>query len=384
MKVRASHERSQAQGVGFATGDPRYCDAYGDWADRPSTPFLDEVSVRRAPGTKVRFMADDSYRFEAPDAEITAWPAAVPAAVPAATALGDEVRQRFGKEGEVRLGTAEPGMLASNEWATGDGARATVELTSADETPRIGTAELQLHPDGIAEVFVSFPATAADKQAGTAGSEALDALLWGYCDPRAVAPVNCAIAPKPAPVPEVVEPPSAPSVPAPKPETKEPSRQKVQRWQDQLLNAVEPFRDCGRWTKRDEDTWVGKPNAYSHGAKAAVQCGTPSKDIRPTNGVRQLALFRFKDRASLDDYWDFKLKKIDKPLKRKDSACTGGKQGLRTWSGDGGQGTIACYLVDGRAKLRWTNERNNTYGIVDATHRDIGRLANWWLSATAW
>jgi hypothetical protein len=378
-----SHERSQAQGVGFATGDPRYCDAYGDWADRPSTPFLGGVSVRRAPGTKVRAMMDQSYRFEAPDAEIIAWAADLSAARTAADALDDELRSRFGPEGSLAVGAPELGMLERNEWATGEGARASVERTTDDGLTQSGYAELQLHPNGMAEVFVAFPVAADATEEDANGAAALDALLWGYCDPLAPSPVNCATAPRPKPAPEAVEPPPVPSRPAPTPPSQDRSKSKTQRWQEQLLAAVRPFRDCALWTKRQEDRWVGKPNAYTYGARAAVQCGTPDT-IRPTRGIRQLALFRFKDRDSLDRYWAFKLDKIGKPLRTTPAACSGGKQGIRTWSGSGGRGTIVCYLADGRAKLRWTNERNSTYGIVDATHKDIKKLSDWWLGANVW
>jgi hypothetical protein len=146
------------------------------------------------------------------------------------------------------------------------------------------------------------------------------------------------------------------------------------------MTTVRNYRDCTRWTKRLETKWNGTPNAYTKGAVAAVACGTPDT-IRPTPGVRQLALFRFRDVESLRGYWSFKLAKIGKPLRQTSDACTGGKQGLRSWRGAAGSGTIACYLDAGRAKLRWTNEHNNTYGVVDATHKNIRRLADWWRSA---
>ena len=45
------------------------------------------------------------------------------------------------------------------------------------------------------------------------------------------------------------------------------------------------------------------------------------------------------------------------------------------------EGTIARSKDARRAKLRWTNERSNTFGVVDATRKDIRRLANWWRTA---
>ena len=75
---------------------------------------------------------------------------------------------------------------------------------------------------------------------------------------------------------------------------------------------------------------MGKPNAYTYGARAAVQCGTPDT-IRPTRGIRQLALFRFDDRGSLESYWVFKLDKIGKPLRTTTAACSGGKQGIQNY-----------------------------------------------------
>jgi len=56
-----SFERSQAQGVGYASGNPEYCQAYEDWADRPATSLGAGVSLRRPPGTSVRVIPDDMH-----------------------------------------------------------------------------------------------------------------------------------------------------------------------------------------------------------------------------------------------------------------------------------------------------------------------------------
>ena len=43
-------------------------------------------------------------------------------------------------------------------------------------------------------------------------------------------------------------------------------------------------------------------------------------------------------------------------------------------------GQIACYVEGGRAKIKWTDERSTTYGLIDTTSRDLEALYSWWLS----
>jgi hypothetical protein len=57
-------------------------------------------------------------------------------------------------------------------------------------------------------------------------------------------------------------------------------------------------------------------------------------------------------------------------------ACVDGAPGQGRW----GSGSIVCYVEDGIAKIRWTDERSGLYGIVDATDRNLAALHAWWRS----
>jgi hypothetical protein len=57
-------------------------------------------------------------------------------------------------------------------------------------------------------------------------------------------------------------------------------------------------------------------------------------------------------------------------------ACADGEPGLGRWASGG----IVCYVEDGIAKIRWTDERSGLYGVVDATDRNLAALYAWWRS----
>ena len=234
---------------------------------------------------------------------------------------------------------------------------------------------MQVHPDGSAEVFVSFPLHGQDTQSQLESSTALDALLWGYCDPQARFPVNCPVRPVSSQSPPQVTAPRQTAPPSSRDTADKPpsvSKSQARRWQQQLMTDAAGF-GCSPWTRKEERTWTPRDNAYDFGAAAAIQCDAPA------SGLKQLAMFRFPNHASLEAYWDHKLSIINKRLRPNDEACFAGKQGITGWTSRSGasRGLVACY-VDGVAKIRWYNLRNNTYGILDANHKSVLGLVGWW------
>jgi hypothetical protein len=59
-----------------------------------------------------------------------------------------------------------------------------------------------------------------------------------------------------------------------------------------------------------------------------------------------------------------------------DAPCEGGTRGRGRW----GFGELACYVERGAAKLRWTDDRTQMYGVLDATDGDVAALYQWWRS----
>ena len=118
-------------------------------------------------------------------------------------------------------------------------------------------------------------------------------------------------------------------------------------------------------------TEQGDNDPFSFGAQAAIQCPDPA----PT--VRQLALFSFPDADSMAAYWDWRVDQIEPRPKPRDLSCSSGSGGVASWA----HGEVACYVskASGEAKLRWTDERTDTYGIIDASDRDLRALYGAWM-----
>jgi hypothetical protein len=137
------------------------------------------------------------------------------------------------------------------------------------------------------------------------------------------------------------------------------------RQEESLLGRLRArFRGCSAFRER------GAYDPFSYGATAAAQCDVGS------GGIAQVAVFRFPDGLSLDDYWRYRMSTIRPRLRQSDWACELGERGIQRWE----HGSIACYVsrTQGVAHLRWTDERTDTYWLVQATHRDLPRLVQWW------
>ena len=88
-----------------------------------------------------------------------------------------------------------------------------------------------------------------------------------------------------------------------------------------------------------------------------------------------MALYTFPDTLTLRSYWRWKLGDLDQRPPETTEACFGGTVGVREWEG----GQIACYMDDGRAKIRWFQTAAGTYGVLDSTGRDLAAIYSYWL-----
>jgi hypothetical protein len=164
--------------------------------------------------------------------------------------------------------------------------------------------------------------------------------------------------PVPVPEPEPTATAKATERPAPNPtRAREPTaRQAIEN--DLLARAS--FVKCEPWRKPKEQPFV-------FGAEGAIRCG------RPAARISQLAMYAFPDPDTLADFWPVRLDGIDPRPPETGSACDGGEQGVRTW----GNGHIACWLDDHGAKIRWTDDRTDMFGGLNAD-QDLANLYAWW------
>ncbi len=83
----------------------------------------------------------------------------------------------------------------------------------------------------------------------------------------------------------------------------------------------------------------------------------------------------------MTDYWRWRVRQIDPKPPTRDGACGDGRKGLTSWE----HGELVCYVAkpSRAAKLRWTDERTSTYGVLDGSDRDIERLHAVWKALVA-
>jgi hypothetical protein len=357
-----SQERTQAQGIGFATGDVEYCLDYALWADRPPIEIVDGVTIRQPPGTAVTTRRDE-WVFDTLGATITVRIASQGTVASPEDALERELRA-MAPSATTTLGPSTQSLLETRAWARGEGVRAPFDRLFEDRSAERGVAEILLDPRGVMQVFVAVEAEDESPANANRASEALDALLWGYCDPTAPLPIPC-------PSRQVTaSPPRAAPLPTPEvaPPEEAPTRPKVRRRDlERLLLDRMSFGSCRPWRQQGQDQ-----DPFSFGARAAVQCDDPAF------GIKQTAMFIFPDGQSMDQYWRWRVNRIEPEPPRRRGACSSGDRGIRRWS----HGELVCYVDRAnsprRAKIRWTDERTNTYGILDGESRSIAELYDWW------
>ena len=135
--------------------------------------------------------------------------------------------------------------------------------------------------------------------------------------------------------------------------------------ESELLGRVWPM-ECQRWRQDDEP--------FDAGARAAIRCASPA----PT--ITQLALFAFPDEDSLRTQFRRRLRRIDERPSQRESGCADGQEAVTAWE----HGRLVCWTERGAspgARMCWTDERTDTYGVVDAADSDIARLFDWWSEA---
>ena len=357
-----SQERTQAQGIGFATGDAEYCLGYALWADRPPTEIADAVTLRQPPGAPVT-VRSDGWVFELPGATITARTSPPGPAASPEDALALELRA-MAPAASLALGAPTESMLEARGWATGDGVRSRFDQTSEDGSIETGVAEVLLDAHGATQAFVAVAPEDAGPGGADRAEEALDALLWGYCDPTSRQPVPCpsrsggGSSPRvaPLPTPEIVQ--TIESTPRPKIKR----RELEQRLLDRMV-----FGSCKPWRERSEER-----DPFSFGARAAVQCDNAAF------GIKQASMYIFPDRRSMKRYWRYRLGRIEPKPPRRSVGCEAGNAAIQDWS----HGEVVCYVsrasTPRRAKIRRIDKRTNTYGILDGDTRSIEDLYQWW------
>jgi hypothetical protein len=84
----------------------------------------------------------------------------------------------------------------------------------------------------------------------------------------------------------------------------------------------------------------------------------------------------------MDRYWSRRLRNVEPAVRTDATACESGAPGRRSWR----HGKLACWVSpdSGLAALRWTDERTDTYGILNAAdergrRKDLANLHFQWL-----
>ena len=100
---------------------------------------------------------------------------------------------------------------------------------------------------------------------------------------------------------------------------------------------------------------------FEAGAKAGVIFDDLEQELH--RAVDYIVLFRFPSRRSLDLYWSERADAAASGVPSRAEPCRDGRPGRGAWS----DGEYLCYVSDsGTALLRWTDERTDTYGVMNA------------------
>ncbi len=93
--------------------------------------------------------------------------------------------------------------------------------------------------------------------------------------------------------------------------------------------------------------------------------------------VDYVVLFRFKTTAWLEGYWMWRADAAASVAPMRQAPCVDGRPGLDTWQ----HGEYLCYVSDaGNALFRWTDERTDTFGVMNATpgRKNLKQLYRYW------
>jgi hypothetical protein len=111
---------------------------------------------------------------------------------------------------------------------------------------------------------------------------------------------------------------------------------------------------------------VGKSATHVEGSVGAIDC------IPESSPVNDVGYFRFATVSALDSWWSGRLAGF--PTEADSGGCTDGTPGETTTS----RGRIACYVSDGKARIRWIDRERLAYGALNGRTSDLRRLVEWW------
>ena len=369
-------QRRQALGLGYSTGDPADCEAYGLWSARPPVYLRGPGSEETFPELTLPPGAYDAVRVDgvrvipSPEADVFVWLLKLPAGSSPIESLQRETAAAL-EPASVELIDATEGWLDAPLWADGQGARAFLTRTTDDGQTDPGAAAVQIGDDGDAELFIAFAAEGATDPA-IAAHHAIDALSWGYCDRWARSRDNCTLIdpdevpprPLPASTPEPL-PAGEGAQPLPRATPRPPSRAEARR----ELKALVPQLACRGY----DGSAVDGGDPLAAGAIAAVRCDKLGREVGGTSEA--LTLYRFPDRSAANDYWRGLVEAGDTSTRPEAGTCRDGELDSGTWE----HGLFSCDVTrDGRAFFTWTDERHDVYGVLEARSRDVRALTRAW------
>jgi hypothetical protein len=132
--------------------------------------------------------------------------------------------------------------------------------------------------------------------------------------------------------------------------------------EQQLLDAAPPDIVSGCIPYRI----VGMEATEVEGSLGAIDC------LFDSGLIIDVGYFKFDSASPLEAWWDRRLPGL--PVTAGSGGCLDGTRGETATP----RGRIACYVIDGEARIRWTDEDRLVYGALNGRTTDLGRLFKWW------
>ena len=103
------------------------------------------------------------------------------------------------------------------------------------------------------------------------------------------------------------------------------------------------------------------------GDVAAIQC------LPKVSKILDIAWFAFTSPAALSAWFERRAAEIGGQLTI--VGCRDGIASMSTWE----HGRVICYRsTSNNARIRWTDDRSMTYGVVNSSASDVPALETWW------
>jgi hypothetical protein len=91
------------------------------------------------------------------------------------------------------------------------------------------------------------------------------------------------------------------------------------------------------------------------------------------SGVADVGFFQFTTAEALAAWYDYRVTQAK--VKSGSGGCLDGTPGETEWE----HGRVLCFVTAGRrAAIRWTDDRYQVYGALNATGKDLRSLVDWW------